>query len=281
MAFGSCEVENEAEEKVIDLCLKAFPVPLSPNSQGQLAVTRKLPFSLDCMPYVPGGWLGEGPQPRISNPFPDLLFGYALKTFTLEQRRCMTGLERLADRVLGTTARELLCAFFAVEFKAQATGGSIYAATNQCAGAGAACVNALKMIYELAPTPIDEGPTSNADSGGHLPSPRSSPNIVAATAPSAADSLCFTMAIDGQTAALHANWTDGAGAFYCSRVRHYVLFEAEGAQALKREVDAVIAWGLGPRLTAIRNALDERVGRARAVLLQRQQQQQQQEEREQ
>ena len=266
VAAAARAVEDSTEEEVImALGLQFFPAGTTRSLPMPLAEKRKLPFAIDTMPYVPPSeWLSGVQIPRVANPTPDFLYGYTKAAFTPEQLDMQLLLETVVERSLATTVSKLLWGFFAVEFKAQATGGTIYAATNQCAGAGAACVNAMEQMFEVAATSAG----SQQAQPHQLPSPQppSPRSYEASTQHSRADTMCFTLAIDGQTAALYVNWINRADDFYCTRVRAYWLFEPGGARDLKRDVDAIIEWGLGPRLTAIRGALDARIAKARAAV---------------
>lgn len=174
-------------------------------------------------------------QPTVPNPVPDLLYGYRARAFSAMQSLIQRSIDEQSDCCLSKTTRDLYWGFFIIEFKSQATGGTIWSATKQCAGAGAACTNALDRMLKAA----------SGGGGGRDHSGRP-------------DSISFSLAIDGQTASLHVHWhqEDIGDSFYCSRVRHYVLFEADGVRNLKFDVDSILEWGVKTRLVAIRSALD-------------------------
>ena len=145
-------------------------------------------------------------------------------------------LEHRAGRALRSTARHVRWGFLAVEFRAQATGG-----THLRCVAFAACAGALQQLFDL--TAVGTGAQSTQ-----------SPQVPAASH-CLADTLCSTLAIDGQTAVLHANGTNGAGPLLLQRRAVLRPIHARRAHDLKRDVNAVISRGLSPRLQTIRGVL--------------------------
>ena len=122
-----------------------------PPSLKRLLAMPFLPSSRILLPAVviPPG-VKSIMQP-ISNPKPDVTYGYTLAGWNsnqaLAQKLMVDGFDMGA---LSMPFRELYWPFFVVEFKARATGGNLFVATNQCAGDGSACVKAAYTLYQLA-----------------------------------------------------------------------------------------------------------------------------------
>jgi hypothetical protein len=95
-------------------------------------------------------------QFRVSGPKPDLLYGYsgALrdKAFTQPQFLAQQILHPQTTRLAEVTTQGLRFPFFAIEFKAAGGArGDLCIATNQCAGASSACLNAIDRLNDLLP----------------------------------------------------------------------------------------------------------------------------------
>ena len=212
--------------------IKGLVPTLFPDTNRSISLVRddKKPFEMDAMPHPQPPFGLKITIPTVSNPAPDLLYGYPIQAFNFEQEASQQNIDEESQCRLSKTTGDVYWGFFIVEFKSQATGGTIWAATNQCAGAGSACTNALDRMLKTA-----TGNDSSARS----------------------DSICFSLAIDGQTASLHVHWHDNSAQdFYCSRVQSYFLYHVDGVKDLKADIDRILRWGIDARLTAIKSALD-------------------------
>ena len=220
------DVESASASAVASILgQELFPRP--PRTGTSLAAVERLAFDTDAMPQAPPIKGLSFIHPAGVNPRPDLLYGFGHQAFSAAQDSAQNSVDLRSGHLLSRTALDLYWGFFTVEFVAQATGGTMWIATNQCAGGSAACVNALHQMFKLA-------------KGAPCARP---------------DSMCFSMAVDGQMAYLHVTWFD-SGSFICNRIRYYVLFKKEGVRDLKRDVESIIQWGISARLTAVRGALD-------------------------
>ncbi|KIW25637.1 uncharacterized protein PV07_08803 [Cladophialophora immunda] len=94
-----------------------------------------IPSSNDSEIYLP-----------VSQPKPDILYGYFWKDFTSRQQRqfmTMDGIEYTAN------SQGLIYPFFVIEFKGDGLGptaGSLWVATNQCLGGAATCINMAEKL---------------------------------------------------------------------------------------------------------------------------------------
>lgn len=81
---------------------------------------------------------------KVSNPKPDMLFGYSRHAAFLQQQAQLIsmGSEMVA------TSQNLIYPFFVVEFKGDGPsgGGALWVATNQCLGGAASCVNIAERL---------------------------------------------------------------------------------------------------------------------------------------
>jgi hypothetical protein len=125
---------------------------------------------------------------------------------------------------------DLYFPFFIVEFKSAAgTGGSVWAAANQCAGGSVVCLQAVDQLNKV----LGE---AEAASCNHVAN------------------FCYSLAIDNNLAQLHVSWKDGTD-FHIQRVASFLLSDPEHFIRLHRYVAAILEWGQG-RLGDIRLALD-------------------------
>ncbi|KAK3350296.1 hypothetical protein B0T25DRAFT_457097 [Lasiosphaeria hispida] len=169
----------------------------------------------------------------VTQPRPDLLYGHPkTPTFTSAQLITLQGLHRQIPAYVQASPG-LWFPFFAVEFKATAgTGGNLWVAANQCAGASAACVQAVNQLN-----------TRLGDVGcnGDVPD------------------LCYSLAIDNSLAQLYVSWgakDKGNLVVYMQRVGSFLLSSPKHFTSLHRWVAAILEWGEGGRLRNIQLALD-------------------------
>ncbi|KAK0703390.1 hypothetical protein B0T26DRAFT_658155 [Lasiosphaeria miniovina] len=170
----------------------------------------------------------------ITQPQPDLLYGHPKTppTFTEAQLIALLGLHSQIP-FYAQASPGLWFHFFTVEFKAAAgTGGSLWAAANQCAGASAACVQAINQLN------IRLG---YVGCNGHVPN------------------ICYSLAIDNSLAQLYVSWgaeDKGNLVIYIQRVGSFLLSSPKHFTCIHRWVTAILNWEQGGRLRNIQLALD-------------------------
>ena len=167
----------------------------------------------------------------VSQPRPDLVYGYATEpVFTSAQLLALQGLhEQIAFYAEGCLG--LLFPFLTVDFKAAGgTGGDLWTAANQCAGASAACVQVVDQLNTVL---------------GEVGCRR---RVL---------SICYSLAVDNNLAQLYASWRDeNDKTTYIQRVDSFLLSNPENFAGLHHRVLAILAWGRGARLKNIRWGLD-------------------------
>ncbi|KAK4444011.1 hypothetical protein QBC34DRAFT_335858, partial [Podospora aff. communis PSN243] len=167
----------------------------------------------------------------VSQPRPDLVYGYATgPVFTSAQLLALQGLhEQISFYAEGCL--DILFPFLTVDFKAAGgTGGDLWTAANQCAGASAACVQAVDQLNTVL---------------GEVGCRRRVLN------------LCYSLAVDNHLAQLYASWRDeNDKTVYIQRVDSFLLSNPENFARLHQRVLAILAWGRGARLHNIRWGLD-------------------------
>ncbi|KAK3364986.1 hypothetical protein B0T24DRAFT_583659 [Lasiosphaeria ovina] len=165
----------------------------------------------------------------VSRPRPELLYGYPTTDFAWDQSITLSNLHPQINNY-AKAATKLFLPFFTVEFKAAAgTGGSLWVAANQCAGASAACIKAVNQVN-----------TRLGDAGCI----RRIHNV------------CYSLAIDNNLAQLFKKDKEGNLSFYIQRVDCFLLLNPEQFSRLHQWAMAILHWGQGERLRQIRFALD-------------------------
>lgn len=207
-----------------------FPKP-SDLTYGRSAGLGSAKSSLMSSHLIPNN--PESPF-RVSGPKPDLLYGYsgALRdgAFTQPQFLAQTSLHPRNTRFAEATTQGLRFPFFAIEFKAAGgTRGDLWVATNQCAGASSACLNA-----------VDQLNTSLRD---HQSVQR-------------VDNLSYCIAVDNNTAQLYISWKENDLNYYLQRVGAFLLSDPEHFKSFRKQVRNILDWGKDTRLAQIRDALD-------------------------
>lgn len=127
--------------------------------------------------------------------------------------------------------------FLVVEFKASSRNGSLWVAENQAAGAGAVCVNSLKKLLELAP--------------------REEQQLIT-------DSMAFSCVINSTQAAVWVHWMEHevdadtgekTDSFTSAELDLYNFKKPAGIVAFRSSIQNIIEWGLGERLSLIKDSL--------------------------
>ncbi|RMZ82764.1 hypothetical protein DV738_g1667, partial [Chaetothyriales sp. CBS 135597] len=171
---------------------------------------------------------------RVSGPKPDLLYGYsgALRdgAFTQPQFLAQTSLHPQNTRFAEATTQGLRFPFFAIEFKAAGgTRGDLWVATNQCAGASSACLNAVDQLN----TSLPKHPSVQR-----------------------VDNLSYSIAVDNNTAQLYISWKEDDLDYYIQRVGAFLLSDPDHFKSFRKQVRNILDWGKDTHLTQIRDALD-------------------------
>jgi len=125
-------------------------------------------------------------QFRVTRPKPDLLYGYSGRlgdgAFTQPQFLAQEVLHPRNARFVEATTQGLRFPFLAIEVKAAGgTRGDLWVATNQCAGASSACLNATDQLNTLLPK---------------------HPSV------QCVDNLSYCIAVDNNTAQLYISWKE-------------------------------------------------------------------------
>jgi hypothetical protein len=207
-----------------------FPKSLDP-AYGRLAGLESAKASLVSSHLIPNN--PESPF-RVSQPKPDLLYGYSGAlgdgAFTQPQFLAQYSLHPQNARFAEATTRGLRFPFFAIEFKAAGgTRGDLWVATNQCAGASSACLNAVGQLNALLRK-------SEGKQG--------------------VDNLSYCIAVDNNTAQLYISWKEDDLNYYLQRVDAFLLSSPEHFKDFRKQVRNILDWGKDTRLTQIKDALD-------------------------
>jgi hypothetical protein len=222
------EIDGEEEKKFLDAL--EHPGPLPPykwkDTQYKKAMhcTSGRTFHEEAMPRGP--YLAF---PKIVRPRPDYAYGYSSRAFSPEQRSV---LERSG---IYHTAAGLICPFLVVEGKSQACGLNVWQASNQCAGAGSACVAAALTLLGQQPDQAELGLEGS-------------------------DCVSYSLAVDTALAQLYVHWSDGPGQYSLQCVEQYLIRTPSDLIRLQTHLQNVMEWGMGARLEKVRRSVDEILG---------------------
>jgi hypothetical protein len=170
-----------------------------------------------------------GSKLKVSNPVPDMLYGYNRQNaFPHQQAQLISmGTEMVANN------QGLLYPFFAIEFKGDGPSGSgsLWVATNQCLGGSASCVNiAERLNHQLR----------------HCKS-----NKVERVS-----SAAFSLAMSGTEARLYISWRQNELDTYMANVDSFLLQKPKDYREFRKHVLNIVGWGKDKRLNEIRDSLD-------------------------
>lgn len=225
LTVGACD----EDELVAFLNATVFPNPLTDPLYGSatgLTSSSKAHMSRHLVPTNP-----TYPVPyRVTQPRPDRLYGYSGKrdtAFTEPQLLAQTILHPEIPGYPVATSSGIRFPFLAIEFKT--TQGDLWVATNQCAGASSACLNAVDRLN-----------TALLDHQSGL----------------RVDNLSYSIAVDNNTAELYVSWKGDDLNHYLQRIGAFLLSSEEHFQSFRKQVRNILDWGRDTRLTQIRDALD-------------------------
>ena len=164
---------------------------------------------------------------KVSNPVPDMLYGYKRHHAFPEQQAQLISMG--TEMVANNQYNGLLYPFFVVEFKGDS--GSMWVATNQCLGGSVSCVNvAERLNRRLAQYTSDKvRPISSA---------------------------AFSIAMSGSEARLYISWKQNEVDYYMTTIDSFLLQKPKDYLDFRKYVLNIIDWGGGRRLDEIRSSLN-------------------------
>lgn len=129
-------------------------------------------------------------------------------------------------------AQGLIYPFLIIEFKGDGPGvsGSLWAATNQCLGGSASCVNVAERLNRQL---------------GRCQNKELRP----------VDSAAFSIAMNGTEARLYVSWKHIEIHYYMRKVKSFLLQDPEHFLDFRKYVRNIIDWGREKRLRDIRKSL--------------------------
>ncbi|TAQ85618.1 hypothetical protein B7494_g6070 [Chlorociboria aeruginascens] len=213
-----CELEMGSTEADVENYFKAHIFPdHEPGSSESLKRVDRLPMAKHAVPNNIGSKL------RVSNPVPDMLYGYKYTAFPQQQAKLFA-----IGNEMEANSRGLIYPFFVIEFKGDIPGasGGMWAATNQCIGGSVSCVKILERLngrlkqYQLI------------------------------------NSAAFSLAITGTEARLYISWKHNEHDYYMQRVKCFALLDPEHYVEFRKHVLNIVDWGKGERFNEVREALD-------------------------
>lgn len=172
--------------------------------------------------------------PSLPIPKPDLVFGYSEKAFNTNQFQVMKLLEIQPRKYYAMPDGKVSFPFLDIEFKALATGGNQFVASNQAANSGAI---AMQGTLELARRISAEGKIVDSD-----------------------EPQFFSLSIDNWMARINVHWLsrkaeNEAYCYHMTMLARYFL-DAKGIKAVNRAIKGILHYGLNERLIKICDQLD-------------------------
>ncbi len=167
-------------------------------------------------------------------PRTDRAFGYSAAAFNKRQLAAINLFWDDRGRSYSMPHPQLRFPFLAVEFEAQAAGGTHFLAANKLAKTGAVAVNNLMELARRAGSP---------------------------QAFSAEEPMFFSVSMDHQTVCLNMHWTcwdktEQQDSFQMENLMCVSIQEVEGLRAIQRAVKNILDWALRDHLPKIRALLD-------------------------
>ncbi|KAL8846621.1 MAG: hypothetical protein Q9221_008301 [Calogaya cf. arnoldii] len=220
----AADLLDNAEGKAGDLIdTDAFPL----ERPGSIAEGRNVQWSTEALPTNPR-------YPRqLSAPKPDRHYGYPVgrKFEAGWADEEMAVIDHRAAQPYTQPTRDNYFPFVALEFKSEATGGSLYVAENQGVGSGVHMVASRRWLLKQA------HPSKGlADT----------------------DAVAFVAAISPRTGVFYAVWySDEKNRYIMSKIRVVSFMESCDIQRCRDLVQNIADYGLGTPLLAVRDALAE------------------------
>lgn len=178
---------------------------------------------------------------RVSIPVPDILYGYNLfGAFTDGEQ---VQISYMAASPVSGNNDGLMFPFLAIEQKGDGpvSRGSLWVATNQCLGASASCVNITERFNHLLRKCNRNNNNNDSDDDKIHVKP--------------ANSISFSIAMNGSEARLYVTWKHDEVKYHTAIVDGFLLQRPRDFLNFRRYVLNILDWGMGARLTAIRNSL--------------------------
>ena len=163
--------------------------------------------------------------PKIVRSKPDYTYGYDEQCFDLKQ------LSLLLLYNIYHIAAGLICPFLVIEGKSQACGLNVWQASNQCAGAGSACVKAALTLSSQLP---DQAQNCLEE----------------------IDCTSYSVAVDTTLAMLYVHWSDAPGQYTLQCVDQYLIRKPADLIWLQTHLRNIVTWGMGPRLEKIKQSVN-------------------------
>ncbi|KAI0505752.1 hypothetical protein F5B22DRAFT_495813 [Xylaria bambusicola] len=220
---GLYDLQLGATEPEVELYLRQNMFP-RPGPRDILMRALRQPMVRQLVPNA-------GFKSKVSTPVPDILYGYNFaKAFVNKRSQLLAS----GVAVIPANHQGVIYPFFVVEFKGETCGsGSLWAATNQCLGGSASCVNCSEFLNRQL---------------------RESRSISDKCEPM--DTAAFSVATNGTEARLHVSWKDNEQGYSMAIVDSFLLQRPEDFLELRKCVLNIIDWGMGKRLEHIRAHLD-------------------------
>ncbi|EEU47520.1 uncharacterized protein NECHADRAFT_35677 [Fusarium vanettenii 77-13-4] len=170
-----------------------------------------------------------GTNHKVSTPVPDTLYGYRDETAFHQQQAQLLPMykEAMANN------QGLMYPFFVIEFKGD--NGSLWAATNQCLGGAATCINMVEKLNDRFKQRMSNNPINSADP---------------------INSAVFSIAMSGTEARLYVSWKENERDYFMAHVDSFLLQDPEHHAKFYNFVHNILDWGRGERLEQIRSCLD-------------------------
>jgi len=238
-----------AEEEAIALCREIAPFTNKVEHDFQAFLENHLPreehfeglrcshgvlFDAGtCIPALPA-WEATPIQTRkrIAIPKPDFAYGYAKEVMDKFQQAAAGHVDESAGRV-SHPVRDVWWPFLVLEAKSQLSGGTHWAADNQCAGSGASLVRAVESLQRAACSTSD------------------------------VPVLAFSVSVDAAMATLHVHWHNPDAVdqqWVMQQIESYMLSRPAEVKKFLSHTKNIIEWGMKSRLDDIKSALDAVLG---------------------
>ncbi|KAK3682815.1 hypothetical protein B0T22DRAFT_294968 [Podospora appendiculata] len=214
------KLETNGGEPDVEEYFRNHVYPYS-EPTGALQRSDRQPISKHAVPAT-------GSKFRVSNPIPDMLYGYSRNAFSQQNAQLASmGVEPVANN------QGLIYPFFIVEFKGDgpAGAGSLWVATNQCLGGSASCVNVTERLNRQL---------------------RHGKNDMVRPI----NSAVFSVAMTGTEARLYISWKHNDLEYHTRKVRGFLLQDPDHYIEFRKHVSNILDWGKDKRLDDIRQALD-------------------------
>ncbi|KAJ5051669.1 uncharacterized protein L3040_001444 [Drepanopeziza brunnea f. sp. 'multigermtubi'] len=188
---------------------------------------------VDNLPMLPHAVPCTNPNFKVSDPKPDMIYGYGPGAFPQREQLTSMGEEAMAN------SEGLLYPFFVIEFEVD----RLWVATNQCLGASATCINIAQSLSNRLKQ-------CGNDQVRKL------------------DSAVFSIAMNGTEARLYISWKHSKIDYYTRKVDSFLLERPDDYARFRKIVRNIIDWGRIERLGEIRSSLDDLLEESGRVALQ-------------